>query len=135
MSSLANRTDEAATQAQLAALGNIMDYAIIGGAELKLPTFVYLIRLARMALLEASADVGCIVSVQQPSVRHKSRSSRKERRPTNDEARSRTVKSAPHSDGKETAGIRASMLGRQGPPSLLVDRAPDTHRPAKGTGQ
>jgi hypothetical protein len=33
-------------------LERLLDYAIVEGAELRLPLFVFLLRLARMALLE-----------------------------------------------------------------------------------
>jgi hypothetical protein len=135
MSGVANRTDETAAHAQFAALGSIMDYAIIEGAQLELPTFVYLIRLARIALLEASAERGCIDALQRPPDRQMSCSSRKERRSTNDEARNRAVKSAPPSDSKGTAGIRSSSFGRQSPRHSLVNRASGTRRPTNGTSQ
>ena len=95
MSSTANISNEADARTQLAALGNMVDYAIVEGAQKKLPVFVFLLRLARLALLEASADPACLDAAEGSRIWRELGFSRTARQSKRHKAPSRAVDGGP----------------------------------------
>jgi len=135
MSSFAKGTDDIGAPAELVALCNMMDYAIIEGAQLKMPTFVFLLRLARMALVEASAYTASHDTAQRSLLRGKPCPFRKERRSKNDEARSRAANSGPSGNGKDAAAISGSIIGPRDMPHLYDEEAVASHGLPTGADQ